>query len=201
MTGPAAEKARLRPRLRQRARELPAGYCTQADRDIAGHLFRSPAFQRAKSVFCFVGRAGEIDTRPILSRVLDLGHTLCVPLCVGPGQMEARALTSLEDLEPGQYGILEPRPDRCPLIPARSLALALVPCLSATRQGLRLGQGGGYYDRYLAGAEVPAILLCREEMLSESLPAESWDLGFDWLLTEKGFWHRGRRTGECSVLG
>ena len=198
MSSQAAEKALLRRQLRRQVQALSAEYCRQADRAMGEYLFRWPAFEKAERIFCFVGRAGEIDTLPFLRRVLDRGGTLCVPLCVGPGQMEARILRSLEDLGPGKYGILEPRPDRCPLADPGSLDLALIPCLSATRSGQRLGQGGGYYDRYLAGKKIPALLLCREKMLSDTLPAESWDLSFEWLLTEKGFWHRGRRTEICS---
>lgn len=204
MSGPipcaAGQKAALRKELRQRCRELPEEYCRNADADIARFLFEAPAFTGAGKIFCFVGKAGEIDTLPLLRRILEQGSSLCVPLCLEPGRMEARLLRDLADLVPGRYGILEPLPERCPPVEATDLDLALVPCLSATRQGLRLGQGGGYYDRYLAGSRVPSILLCREKMLSPALPEEDWDLSFDWLLTEKGFWRRGRKEETCCVL-
>ena len=196
----ARQKADLRRELRQRCRELPEEYCRSADAAIARFLCKAPAFAGARQIFCFVGKAGEIDTLPLLRRILEQGSNLCVPLCLEPGRMEARLLQNLEDLIPGRYGILEPRLERCPPVEASSLDLALVPCLSATRQGLRLGQGGGYYDRYLAGGHVPSILLCREKMLSPELPKEDWDLSFDWLLTEQGFWHQGRKEETCCVL-
>ena len=102
----ARQKADLRRELRQRCRELPEEYCRSADRAIARSLFEAPAFAGARQIFCFVGKAGEIDTLPLLRRILEQGSSLCVPLCLEPGRMEARLLRDLEDLVPGRYGIL-----------------------------------------------------------------------------------------------
>ncbi len=66
------------------------------------------------------------------------------------GQLSLHRVTDPErDLQPGAYGLLEPDPDRCPAIAAADIALALVPGLGFAGGGLRLGQGGGYYDRLL----------------------------------------------------
>lgn len=62
--------------------------------------------------------------------------------------MELVEITSLNDLQPGRYGILEPCGGRT--IAALELgALALIPCLAVDKQGVRLGRGAGYYDRFL----------------------------------------------------
>ena len=56
-------------------------------------------------------------------------------------------------------------------------------CLS--RDGRRLGYGGGYYDRYLIQTTSGKIALCQEKMLEEEIPAQEWDLGMDKVVTER----------------
>lgn len=67
-------------------------------------------------------------------------------------------------------------------------ALALVPCLAASRDGVRLGRGGGYYDRFLAHYKGAGLLLCPEALLLDDLPCDDWDARFapENILTEKG---------------
>ena len=97
-------------------------------------------------MFCFVSAGREIDTRPILERTLADGRTLCVPLCVADGVMELRAVRDLKELSPGAYGILEPPADSPALSPDQ-IDLAVIPCVTCSREGRRLGRGGGYYDQ------------------------------------------------------
>ena len=100
--------------------------------------------------------------------------------------------------ERSSFGVLEPQSEKLYL--PEMIDLLIVPGIIYNRAGYRIGFGGGYYDRYLAGGHVPSILLCREKMLSPELPKEDWDLSFDWLLTEQGFWHQGRKEETCCVL-
>ena len=67
-------------------------------------------------------------------------------------------------------------------------ALALVPCLAASRDGVRLGRGGGYYDRFLAHYKGAGLLLCPEALLLDELLCDDWDARFapENILTEKG---------------
>jgi len=82
---------------------------------------------------------------------------------------------------------------RPPTLPAAdpaeyAAALALVPCLAASRDGVRLGRGGGYYDRFLAHYKGAGLLLCPEALLLDKLPCDDWDARFapENILTEKG---------------
>lgn len=70
--------------------------------------------------------------------------------------------------------------------PAGEIDLILVPCLAADDAGYRLGYGGGYYDRFLAGAKGVSICLCREQALWESVPRDAHDARVDFVVTEAG---------------
>ena len=143
------EKQQLRKTMRRLASQLSPRYRAAADEAIARHLLSLPEYRSAGTVFCFVSAGREIDTRPILERTLADGRTLCVPLCVTDGVMELRAVRDLKELSPGAYGILEPPADSPALSPDQ-IDLAVIPCVTCSREGRRLGRGGGYYDRFLS---------------------------------------------------
>ena len=151
-------------------------------------LQAQPAWQSAESVFCFVGALHEPDTMPILQGALSAGKQLLVPRIAGTGQMQLVPLQSLEQLQPGAFGILEP-PQALPAVPAGSgVQLAVFPCLAATRSGARLGHGGGYYDRFLANYSGQRLILCPEALLAQSLPTGPLDEPAQAVLTEKALY-------------
>ena len=179
------QKAALRRELAAAARSLTSGEKQASDDAILRQVLRTPEYRRAGTVFLFVGHGDEIDTLPLLRQVLADGKRLCVPLCTAPGRMECRAVRDLRDLRPGAYGILEPPADAPAVSPAR-IDLAIVPCVGASREGFRLGHGGGYYDRFLARYNGDTLLLCRQALLRSSIPHESHDIPIPAILTEHG---------------
>ena len=184
------EKKQMRRMIRALERELPAAYKAQSSAGIARHLLAMPEYQAAVTVFCFVGTDREIDTSAILKDALSSRKRLCVPLCVGDGLMELRQITALDQLVPGAYGILEPSAD-APLVDADAVDFAVLPCLSCSHGGHRLGQGGGFYDRFLARYRGGAVLVCREKLIREDIPLEPHDCPVPWVLTERGLWEDG----------
>ena len=160
------EKQRLRRTMRALERQLSDKYKAASSRSICAHLLAMPEYQAASAVFCFVGTDHEIDTRPILAHALAAGKRLSVPRCTGPGIMELRQLRSLEELSPGAYGIPEP-PESAPVMNPDDVDLAILPCLTCSHLGQRLGQGGGYYDRFLSNYRGGTVLLCREKLIRE----------------------------------
>ena len=184
------EKQQLRRTMRALESGLSARYKAESSRAIAAHLLAMPEYQEAGTVFCFVGTDREIDTRPILEDVLAAGKRLCVPQCVGKGIMELRQVTDLRQLIPGAYGILEPSAD-APLVSLDEVDFAILPCLTCNHLGQRLGQGGGYYDRFLSNYRGGTVLLCREKLIREEIPLEPHDYPIPWVLTETGLYEDG----------
>ncbi len=178
-------KSELRAQVAQLVKNLPPLYCREADEAICRHLLHSPLYQKAGTVFCYMGAEREIDTSAIIRAALADGKRLVLPLCTDRGIMEARAIRSLGELVSGKYGILAPMLS-CPVVEPEHLDLAIVPCCTGNARGQRLGYGGGYYDRYLLRAGCPKILLCRGRLTEENIPVEDHDLVMDYLITEAG---------------
>jgi 5-formyltetrahydrofolate cyclo-ligase len=82
--------------------------------------------------------------------------------------------------EPGPWGALQPRADTAEVVPD----IAFVPLLGFTRDGHRLGQGGGHYDRWLAAhPEVVALGLGWDCQLLDKLPLEPHDQALRAVIT------------------
>ncbi len=178
-------KAELRAAIADRVKNLSPVYCREADAAICAHVLRSPLYESARTIFCYVGTSREIDTMPLLHAALRDGKALALPYCQSLGVMEARRINDLSDLVTGRYNILAPKL-QCPLVEPEDLDLAIVPCCTANSRGQRLGYGGGFYDRYLTRVKCPTVVLCRRHIVCEDIPVEDYDQIMDYLVTERG---------------
>ncbi len=178
-------KTELRRTMSDRVRELDIAYCRSADEALFQKLIQLEEYQNANVVFCYVGRSNEINTIAIIQHLLDSGKQVAIPKCMQKGVMEAYIIQSLDDMESGLYGILEPRMDITDRISPNKIDLAIIPCLSASPKGDRLGYGGGFYDRYLQHTDAYRLLLCRERIICEEIPVEDHDQKMDMVLTEE----------------
>lgn len=178
-------KQAIRAEVAARVKNLSPVYCREADEAIFRLILRWEVYREAETIFCFVGTEREIDTAQLIRRMLEEGKRVAVPLCTARGIMEARRIEGVGDLVSGKYGILAPRLT-CPPVSPEELDLTLVPCCAASETGVRLGYGGGYYDRYLPRTKCPRVLLCRAQLLRGDIPAEPHDAAMDYLITERG---------------
>ncbi len=176
-------KREYRARLAESASALSPQARAAESAVIADTVLRSAAFRQARTVFCFVSLPSEPDTRPILEAALGSGKTLLLPKCVGK-KMYAVPAADLSALIPGAYGI--PEPASLPEGPCPAPDLVLVPCVAASKTGVRLGHGAGYYDAYLAACPAPKICLCFDAFLLPDLPAEPHDVPMDAVVTASG---------------
>ena len=179
------EKKALRTYIRQTERTLDPSYKAESSEAICRCVLALEEYRAAGTVFAFVGTVHEIDTSLLLKETLAAGKTLVLPRCAEGHALDLCVVTSMDELVPGMYGILEPKAD-CALVTPADIDFAVVPCLSFDRRGRRLGQGGGYYDRFFARYHGPAALLCRERLMAEDIPVEEHDRRFDLIVTEKG---------------
>ena len=154
-------------------------------RGICSRVLEYEPYKTAKTVFLFVGTAREVNTLPILEDAWHAGKTVCVPRCMEGGCMALCRITSIADLQPGAYGILEPA-ENCPTLSHAEIDFALIPCLACNRQGDRLGKGGGYYDRFFELYRGPAAMICPEMLLQNSIPTEPHDTTVSCVITENG---------------
>ena len=132
----------------------------------------------------------EVRTREYLPELWKLGKQVVVPYCVGD-DLRLFCVEGVDELSPGMWGILEPKPEwRGRLdrrVEAAELDLIIVPGVAFDRRGGRLGFGKGYYDRFLrqVRADAVKIALAFECQLVEEIPMTEQDVCMDKVITEK----------------
>ena len=128
--------------------------------------------------------ANEVDLLPLRTQ---LRNPMALPQADGNGCLHYKRWTG-QDLEKDGCGI--PAPTNGSNLRADEISLLLVPALAVDSSGIRLGYGGGYYDRLRSDplwANVPAWVVLPSNCVHPSaLPRDSWDVPFDGWITEKG---------------
>ncbi|MBM6871595.1 5-formyltetrahydrofolate cyclo-ligase [Pseudoflavonifractor phocaeensis] len=186
-TALSEQKAALRARLRQTLSRLSPEERKAGDQALFARFLSLPQLRAARRVLLYCGMGSEPDTRALLPRLWDMGKETALPRCLPGHAMEARLVGPGDPLVRHPYGMLEPSP-ALPLAARDSCGLILVPGLAFDRQGRRLGQGGGYYDRYLPGYSGLTVALCRDAVLLDRLPAGCHDQPVALVLTESACW-------------
>jgi len=165
-------------------------------------LLALPAFARARTVALYAPLGGEVPTDAVLRAALAAGKTVCFPVVPEQGRILAfRAVRSLDELAPaGRLAIREPA-ERSPAVPLEAIDLFVVPALGYTRQGHRLGRGGGYYDATLRAASPSSqrVGLALREQVLDALPVGPGDVPVDQVVTEEATFTRTPTEG--GVIG
>ena len=184
----AASKADLRRHFRQLRSQHGEALQRWIDRgapDLEHALQRLGAGQNGGHVGLTWPLAGEADLRGLLQAS---GLPLALP-AVDNARLHYRPWTPGEPLEADACGIPAPPASRGALLP-RQLLLLLIPALAIDQSGVRLGYGGGWYDRLRsdpAWRERPALAVLPQACVVAELPRDPWDIPLDGWISEGGW--------------
>ncbi len=186
-------KAALRRAVLLRRDALPGEERALLSARIVTTILDLPTYQEADVVLAYASFGTELQTDELLRRVLADGKTLVLPRVErgGLGLYEVRDLAG--DLAPGTWGIREPEPDRCPRADTGGVGFALIPGVAFDRRARRLGYGGGFYDRLLAGGlpeGPPLVSGAFEVQILDEVPTDPHDAPVDVVVTEKEVYAR-----------
>jgi 5-formyltetrahydrofolate cyclo-ligase len=175
--GVAEQKAALRRRLMADRALLTPEQRTAAGRDLREAILELPEVQMAGTIAAYYSLASEPDTHGLVYALWKRGGYVLLPLLRPDADLDWASYEGPDSLRPGPRGLAEPgEPPRGPDAVARA-DLVLVPALAVDRGGMRLGRGGGSYDRALArvGPRVPTIALVYDAELLDEVPADGHD--------------------------
>lgn len=143
-----------------------------------------PEFVGAKRVLLYAALPDECDPRCVAELCLKEGKELYLP-CVSDDGMRAVRVLPNSDFNTDKFGIQVPIGEF--LDEVSTLDFILVPLRAASEKGVRLGRGGGYYDRFLPLAE--HAFLCGfgfAAQLLDEVPSEAFDVALDAFVCEDG---------------
>jgi 5-formyltetrahydrofolate cyclo-ligase len=181
-------KLALRDQLLTARRRIPLTVLGERARALADHVMEAPEVRRAATVAAYVSVSSEPGTGPLLDRLAAAGKRVILPLVQPDLDLEWAAYDGPDALRTARRGLLEPTGPSLGHDAVSTADAVLVPGLAVARDGTRLGQGGGCYDRALA--RVPAgtfvcVLLNSEEVLG-SVPRDDHDRAVAAVATELG---------------
>lgn len=175
-------KSRLRNKFRQQIAAYSKEYIEECSQRFQSQLISSIKVGGFKHVGLYAPMDKEIDILPV-ARELGDSVDFYLPVMQGRGIMDLHIYSWGDELVLNSWGILEP----VTLQPAVSLSarasslnprtvLICVPCLALDHQGNRLGQGGGYYDRFLTKyPEFGTVGIVYPDQFVEQLPVAVHD--------------------------
>lgn len=189
----AMEKKGLRKILLEQRNTLTPDEVLASSEQVLARIRSLPEWGTAREVLAYWPVRGEVDVRPLIKELWDRGVTVLMPRCraQAPGEMDICCATCEDDLVPGAFSIMEPDSGRCPPVGECGPDLALIPGVGFDRRGIRLGFGGGYYDRILAEkefAETVTVGVAYDFQLIETLPDEPWDRPVRIVCTQGETW-------------
>ena len=168
----AAMKARRKavtPEARKAAGAALSKWLFVSDRKLG------KAISEKGPIAVYLASKDEIDLTDFISAALSFGCVLVAPRWNGT-EYELVRIENLDSLVKGPHGILEPPAG--PVIRPEDVRAWLVPGLAFTKNGGRLGYGGGWYDRLLCKVpkRVPKIGIAYTFQLVDELPTEPHDI-------------------------
>ena len=183
-----ARKTALRDRLVTARGRRSLLEVSQAARAIAEHLMVTSDLRRAATVAAYVSVDTEPGTGPLLDRLRAMGRRVVVPVVLPDLDLDWAVYDGPDSLARARRGLLEPTGPRLGLEAVATADVVLTPGLAVDRRGMRLGQGGGCYDRALGRVPVGTFtctLLYDGERLDE-VPSDAHDRPVTAVVTPSG---------------
>ncbi|MFT5303046.1 MAG: 5-formyltetrahydrofolate cyclo-ligase [Mariniblastus sp.] len=190
----------LRKRIRLARRQVSATDRELWSQRIGAKFEAMKSFQAADRVAGFLAFDGEADPLRLMIAACESGKSVYVPTIVAKGQpLMFKAWSTDAEMEPNQFGILEPKVPRSEWLGPRDLDFVITPLVGFNEYCHRIGVGGGFYDRTFAflnaprEPELPAGMKDRHPQLVgfafgiqrvDSIAAAPWDVPLDAVVTE-----------------
>ena len=192
-------KGHLRDQFRELfarvAQESWAEQCRELEQQVIRFCFEVSEFEEGSVVTLFGGLRDEVDL--VANVMMALVEGGLRPALFGlpvkgsgadASEMQAYLVDNPNQTKRGRFGVWEPEASKASMVPPGEITAVLVPGLFfSEKNGARLGRGGGFFDRYLAGTpeSVMRVGVGLECQLREGIPLESHDQSMDWLVTNE----------------
>ena len=187
------QRQAIRNEIRQRRRALTPAQQHNFALQVATRLVQHARIQAAQHIAVFLSFDGELDTRPLIEQLWQLGKQVYLPVLhpFSPGYLLFLRYTPATELVSNRFNILEPALDvRC-VLPVLQLNVVLTPLVAFDAVGQRLGMGGGFYDRTLQNWQQSGpypLGLAHDCQQVERLPVEHWDIPLPEIITPSQQW-------------
>ena len=187
------------------SRRMVGTYSPDCHMAVCAHVISwlSSLASKPDKIFLYSPFRNEPDLEGIRDH-MDSSVAFGLPVMKPAHSMDFYRWESKKSLIKNSYGIAEPDPQVSESLRADHQTLVLCPALGVDRSGVRLGYGGGYYDRYFGDLlrsnrqHQPVLMgvVWDEFFFDKPLPFETTDIRMAWIATEKGIFKAQTETGK-----
>ena len=172
-----SRKVALRRQLAARRSRTGDPQRAASGRSLRDAVLSLPEIQMAGTVAAYMSVGTEPDTRGLVYALWKRGTYVLLPVLRPDLDLDWASYEGPDSLRAGPRGLTEPAEPPRGIAAVSRADLVIVPALAVDRRGIRLGRGGGSYDRALArvGPQVPTIALLYDAELLDEVPAAAHD--------------------------
>ncbi|MDD2237605.1 MAG: 5-formyltetrahydrofolate cyclo-ligase [Kiritimatiellae bacterium] len=182
-------KSEWRSLMRERLSQLTGDERSESARRAVECLLQQTWFREAQVVGFYWALKSEIALDDAMRQAWSVGKLVTLPARDnGCSEYVWRSVSPDTNWEKGPDGV--PQPVGTGPVEGGALDLVFVPGLAFSRRGVRLGRGGGYYDRLLKPLRAFKVGVARAFQLVDELPAEPHDVQVDCVLTDQELYKR-----------
>lgn len=173
--------------LKARYALTPAELAEKSDRAI-DRLLAMDEYRQASAIMVYLDFRNEVQTGGLVTKAMADGKKVAIPVTdIANRRLTPSLLVDFPgDLQPGAWGILEPKPECMRVLEPKELDLVIVPGVAFDMDGNRLGYGGGFYDRFLPRTrpDTVYVALAFELQVWPKVYPGPHDIPVQYLLTE-----------------
>ncbi len=179
MNSKESEKKILRKQVSLHKKQLSPAQKYHEVAAVFNQIEYLPAFQKSENIICYWSLPDELATHEFVQKWYNQ-KKIFLPRVIG-NEVELVRFRGLENMREGAFGISEPIGDAYSEL--EHIDFVLVPGVAYTKEGLRMGRGGGYYDRLLPqlinSVKVGVSYSCQ---IVNDLPVEQHDVRMDFVI-------------------
>ncbi|MCQ2515625.1 MAG: 5-formyltetrahydrofolate cyclo-ligase [Saccharofermentans sp.] len=185
------DKNRIRKQIREQRKLLSPDELKAADKrlfdEFKNALMKDKdmkrIFDKSKYIAVYKGVRGELPCDMLCEYLRSLGKHTCYPRTIGNDMVFCDINDPSTQLVKGQFGLLEPD-ENIASVDNKDISIMIMPGIAYDEEGYRVGQGGGYYDRFIADLTNEPLLVgvCMSFQLMSLVPIESTDIPADVVL-------------------
>lgn len=151
---------------------------------LAAHAAAIPVVLAAHRIAIYLSMPSEPSTQQIIELLLRRGRKVMVPMVTEGRMLVWSRLGKDTAIHRGPLGV--PQPEGGKLTSLDRADFVFVPALAVDAEGNRLGRGAAYYDRALAGLDIPTCAIVNEDEVLDTVPHEPHDIRVNMALTPHG---------------
>jgi 5-formyltetrahydrofolate cyclo-ligase len=183
-------KLGIRKKLLALREQLSPDIRAASSKAISARIVKLEIYRQASTILGYMNFGAEFASELWIQQVLADGKKLALPrVNHHTNQLDLYWVDDMENqLAVGLRGIREPIVERCErLVTLNEVEFALLPGVAFTREGARLGYGGGFYDKMLARMthRPPLAAAAFALQIVEQIPQEATDVKVGWIITEQ----------------